>query len=104
MKRRTRLITIGCAVFGTIPMAATAAFALTNQRHPSRVNQTYKAPLIVSAARTSAPPPHVATPPKRVAAPAKRVAAPLARVTVLSGDSLSAIGARTSRTWEQLAG
>jgi hypothetical protein len=32
------------------------------------------------------------------------VAAPLPRVTVLAGDSLSAVGARTSRTWEQLAG
>jgi LysM repeat protein len=90
MKRRTRLISIGCAVVGTIPMAANAAFALTNEPHPTRVNQTYAAPLIVEAARTFAPP--------------RRVAAPLPRVTVLAGDSLSAIGVRTSRTWEQLAG
>jgi LysM repeat protein len=33
-----------------------------------------------------------------------RVQAPLPRVTVVSGDTLTAIGARTHRTWQQLAG
>jgi Transglycosylase-like domain/LysM domain len=31
------------------------------------------------------------------------VQAPLAKVTVIAGDTLTAIGARTARTWEQLA-
>jgi LysM repeat protein len=70
-------------------MAANAAFASRNEPHPARVDQIDSVPLIVEAARTSAPPP--------------KVAAPLPRVTIAPGDSLSAIGARTSRTWEQLA-
>jgi LysM repeat protein len=90
MKRRTRLISIGCAIVGTIPMSANAAFALTNERHPVRVYQTNPAPAVVEAARTESAPP--------------RVTAPLPRVTVEPGDSLTAIGARTSRTWQQLAG
>jgi LysM repeat protein len=96
MKRRTRLITIGCAALGTIPLAANAAFASTNQPHPIRVYQTHPAPQIVQTAVRTASPPRQSPPPK--------VAAPLPRVTVAPGDSLSAIGTRTSRSWPQLAG
>lgn len=58
MKRRTRLIIIGCAIAGTSPIAAQAASAATNESQS---------------------------------------------VTVEPGDTLSAIGARISRTSEQLA-
>jgi LysM repeat protein len=96
MKRRTRLITIGCAALGTIPLAANAAFASTNEPYPIRVYQTHPAPQIVETAVRTASPPKQSPPPK--------VAAPLPRVTVAPGDSLSAIGVRVSRTWPQLAG
>jgi LysM repeat protein len=42
-------------------------------------------------------------PAPRVTAKAVRVPQPLPRVTVVSGDTLSDLGTRTHRTWEQLA-
>src|SRR5215831_3593177 len=48
---------------------------------------------------TSDPPPRVITKVVHRAQPPK-----LAKVTVIAGDSLTAIGSRTHRTWEQLAG
>jgi LysM repeat protein len=91
MKRRTRLICIGCAVVGTFPIAAQAASASTNEPRPVSVHESSPAPRLVRVVvRASTKPP--------------RVHAPVERVTVEPGDTLSAIGARTSRTWEQLAG
>jgi len=90
MKRRTRLICIGCAIAGTVPIAAQAASASTNEARPSSVYQSTAAPRLVAAVR-----PATAVPTARV---------PVSRVTVEPGDTLSAIGARTSRTWPQLAG
>jgi LysM repeat protein len=89
MKRRTRLISIGCAVVGTFPIAAHAASASTNEARPVSVHASSPAPRVVRVVRAGAKPP--------------RVHAPIERVTVEPGDTLSAIGARTSRTWEQLA-
>lgn len=84
MKRRTRLSSIGCAavVCGTFSLLSTA---------PSGASF----PGLVSISRpvvpTSGSPPGV-------------VPTPIGSVTVSPGDTLTAIGARTSRTWEQLAG
>jgi LysM repeat protein len=98
MKRRTRLISIGCAVVGTFPIAAQAASASTNE--PQTVSLHEKQSLSLQASRPT---------PGRVravhsSAVPPQVQAPLERVTVNPGDTLSAIGTRTSRTWEQLAG
>jgi LysM repeat protein len=102
MKRRTRLIVIGCAIAGTYPAAAQAAFATPtagldiatpNPAHltvsePTRpASQTHVR--LVAATRQAVSPP--------------RVHAPVVKVTVKPGDTLTAIGARTSRTWQQLA-
>ena len=87
MKRRTRLIIIGCAIAGTIPTAASAASATPIVRHPARVVEA--APKVTHVGRTSVV--------------LKKAPAPLPRVTVKAGDTLSAIGTRTSRTWGQLA-
>src|SRR5262249_41966583 len=54
---------------------------------------------VATSAHPAAAPAAVHLTVQRTAAPA-----PLPKVTVKSGDSLSAIGARTSRTWPQLAG
>lgn len=83
MKRRTRLIFIGCAaISGTFSFAGTAAAHVVEPgAHQARQVVT----------KTSDPPPRV------VHAPILR------RVTVRPGDTLTAIGARTSRTWDQLA-
>jgi LysM repeat protein len=114
MKRRTRLICIGCAIAGTVPIAAQAASASTNsvsinsvstnsvstnsvstnsastnEAQSSAVYESTAAPRLIAAVRPA------------TAAPA--VPATIGRVTVAPGDTLSAIGARTSRTWEQLA-
>jgi LysM repeat protein len=90
MKRRTRLIIIGCATLGgTLTTAAQAASASGNIQDQTRVVK----PAHISAA------PAVVHPTVH-----RRISQPLPTVTVQSGDSLSAIGARTSRTWVQLAG
>jgi LysM repeat protein len=82
MKRRTRLILIGCAALcGTFSFAAPAVAQRTEP-----VGQTVHQ----VAKPASDPPPRV-------------VHAPVERVTVRPGDTLTAIGARTNRTWEQLA-
>jgi LysM repeat protein len=95
MKRRTRLIFIGCATLGgTLTTAAQAASATPNIRTQVRAQ---------TAQTTSAAPRRVQAPAPKVQAPAPRVQAPIQRVTVQPGDSLSAIGARMSRTWVQLA-
>jgi LysM repeat protein len=103
MKRRTRLIIIGCAVAGTFPTAAQAASATPNAGSDFRpVQPAYQNYLTVSASTTSQPPVRATTTALVSEAP-PRVHAPVLRVTVKPGDTLSAIGARTSRTWEQLA-
>jgi LysM repeat protein len=107
MKRRTRLIVIGCAIAGTYPAAAQAASAtpspgsdfgppkpahltVSGVPRPASVSPGLRAQVhLVAATR------HTATAP--------RVHAPVVKVTVKPGDTLTAIGARTSRTWEQLA-
>jgi LysM repeat protein len=106
MKRRTRLIIIGCATLGgTLTTAAHAASATPNIPYQLRVR-----PAITSPAPGAAAHPAVQRSVQRavhrsVQRPAHRsVPARLPAVTVQSGDSLSAIGARTSRTWVQLAG
>jgi LysM repeat protein len=83
MKRRTRLISIGCAIAGTVPISAHTASASPNQ------------PQFVSLDKSSPVPP---------AETAARTSTALPRVTVQPGDTLSAIGVRTSRTSQQLAG
>lgn len=87
MKRRTRLIIIGCAIAGTFPTAAQAASASPIVRNQVRIAETVKT--VPKAAHTSAALP--------------RVHAPVERVTVRAGDTLTVIAVRTSRTWEQLA-
>jgi LysM repeat protein len=94
MKRRTRLIIIGCATLGgTFTTAAQAASATPTTQDQVRVSK----PAHVTAAPPAAPPA------VRLAAVRRSAPAPLPTVTVQPGDSLSAIGARTSRTWVQLA-
>jgi resuscitation-promoting factor RpfA len=94
MKRRTRLIIIGCATLGgtlatTVTAAAQAASATPSVQDIARVLK----------------PAHTTPAPTAVHPPVHRsVPAPLPRVAVKPGDSLSAIGARISRTWVQLAG
>ena len=51
MKRRTRLIIIGCAIAGTIPTAANAASATPTVRNPARVVKA--APKVTPLGRTS---------------------------------------------------
>ena len=87
MKRRTRLIIIGCAIAGTIPTAASAASATPTVRHPARIVKA--APKVTHLGHKSVV--------------LRKAPAPLPKVTVRPGDTLSAIGTRTSRTWEQLA-
>ncbi len=103
MKRRTRLIIIGCAIAGTFPTAAQAASATPNAGSEFRpvepANQSY----LTLSASTSTRSPVRATTTALVSEAPPRVHAPVLRVTVKPGDTLSAIGARTSRTWEQLA-
>ena len=97
MKRRTRLIIIGCAIAGTFPTAAQAAFAAPTDRPQVRVMDTTHTGASLLTTRTAKP---------RVQRPTIRltsVAAPLQKVIVKSGDTLTAIGAQTDRTWEQLA-
>jgi LysM repeat protein len=100
MKRRTRLIVIGCAIAGTYPAAAQAAsatpsvgaeFGIPKPAHLT-VSEPSGLPAQVRLVATT-----------RQAVPPRRVHAPVVRVTVKPGDTLTAIGARTSRTWEQLA-
>lgn len=79
MKRRTRLIFIGSAA-----MSGTFLFAAPAQARPA---EPLRHAVLV---KSSDPPPRV-------------VHAPITRVTVKAGDTLTAIGARTSRSWEQLA-
>ena len=98
MKRRTRLIIIGCAVVGTFPIAAQAASASTNE--PQTVSLHEKQSLSLQASRPA--PGRVRAVHLRAVPP--KVQPPLERVTVNPGDTLSAIGTRTSRTWEQLVG
>jgi LysM repeat protein len=97
MKRRTRLIIIGCAtVGGTLTSAAQAASATTNQRPQSRAE---------TAPTTSVAPQKILTvATRRAPTAAPKAQAPLPKVTIQPGDTLSAIGARVSRTWVQLAG
>ena len=94
MKRRTRLIIIGCATLGgtLTTVATTAAQAASATPTVQDIAVTVKPALTAPASTAVHRPVH------------RSVPAPLPRVTVQSGDSLSAIGARTSRTWVQLAG
>jgi LysM repeat protein len=97
MKRRTRLIIIGCAIAGTFPTAAQAAFAAPTDRPQVRaVEATH-----TNASTLTARPAHPGVQPPKVRLTS--VSVPLPRVIVTPGDTLSAIGARTGRTWEQLA-
>ena len=94
MKRRTRLIIIGCATLGgTLTTVATTAAQAASAT-----------PSIQDIARVVKPAPTAPAPTAVHRAVHRSVPAPLPRVTVQPGDSLSAIGARTSRTWVQLAG
>jgi LysM repeat protein len=97
MKRRTRLIVIGCATLGgTLTTAAQAASA-----SPVALEQALALrPAHTLAARPTATPSRVH---QAAATAPPKVPAALPKVTVQAGDSLSAIGARTSRTWVQLA-
>jgi LysM repeat protein len=97
MKRRTRLISIGCAIVGTFPIAAHAASASTNEP-PSVLTFERPSPSLLASVPT--PRRVLVVRPKAVP---QKVHAPLPSVTVKSGDTLSGIGVRTSRTWEQLA-
>src|SRR5215472_5774918 len=98
MKRRTRLIIIGCATLGgTLTTAAHAASATPVIPYQLRV-----LPALTSPAPTAATHPAVQRSVHR--AVHRSAPAPLPTVAVQPGDSLSAIGARTSRTWPQLAG
>jgi LysM repeat protein len=98
MKRRTRLIIIGCATLGgTLTTAAQAASASPNIRHHDIRPHGPAAPAQIATAAVR----KVPAPVKRLQAAQKR--APQQRVTVQPGDSLSAIAARVSRTWVQLA-
>lgn len=107
MKRRTRLIVIGCAIAGTYPAAAQAASATPTAGLEFGIPQP--AHLTVSGPpRAASEAPQLRTNVRLVtairhSATAPRVHAPVLRVTVKPGDTLSGIGARTSRTWEQLA-
>jgi LysM repeat protein len=94
MKRRTRLMIIGCAIVGTFPTAAQAAFAApTIRQQVGVVKATHPSAL----PRTTSPKvPHPGVRPASVPTP-------LQRVIVKAGDTLTAIGARTNRTWVQLA-
>lgn len=74
MKRKNRLIAIGCTTLGGTFVATTFLVGAA------------------TGAASAATPATPATPP------------PAASVTVQPGDSLSAIGVKTSRTWPQLAG
>jgi LysM repeat protein len=107
MKRRTRLIVIGCAIAGTYPAAAQAASATPTAGMdfsiPAGVHLTVSEPPGPVSASPQARPKIRLVTATRTSAPAPRVHAPVLRVTVKPGDTLSAIGARTSRTWEQLA-
>jgi LysM repeat protein len=103
MKRRTRLIIIGCAIAGTFPAAAQAASATPNAGSEFRPVEPANLSNLTLSASTSARPPVRATTTALVSEAPPRVHAPVLRVTVKPGDTLSAIGARTSRTWEQLA-
>jgi LysM repeat protein len=98
MKRRTRLIIIGCATLGgTLTAAAQAASAT-----PLLLDQSQAVKPALSSPAPSATNPGVHQSVLRAvhrSAPAR-----LPTVTVQPGDSLSAIGVRTSRTWVQLAG
>ncbi len=91
MKRRTRLIIIGCATLGgTLTTAAQAASATPTDHDQIR---------LLKPAHTAA-----ARPPVHLTNVSRTVPAALPTVTVQPGDSLSAIGLRTGRTWVQLAG
>jgi len=83
MKRRTRLKLVSCAAScGTFLLLSTA---------PSGASFPGVVGIAQPMVPTSGSPPGV-------------VPTPMGSVTVSSGDTLTAIGARTSRTWEQLAG
>lgn len=83
MKRRTSLIIASCAtVGGTLIPAAQAAFATPNIRQNAGTESN------VANGRSGEP---------------TTVPASVQKVTVRAGDSLSTIGARTRRTWPQLA-
>ncbi len=107
MKRRTRLIVIGCAIAGTYPAAAQAASATPTvgadfgRPNPAHLTVSEVSRSVSESPRLSAHVRLVAA--TRHTVPAPRVHAPVVKVTVKPGDTLSAIGARTSRTWEQLA-
>lgn len=96
MKRRTRLIIIGCAtVGGALTTAAQAASATPTfldesrvQKQPQFTEITESHPVVHSTVHRTV---H------------RRRPAPLPTIKVQPGDSLSAIAARASRTWPQLA-
>jgi LysM repeat protein len=89
MKRRTRLIIIGCAtVGGTLTTAAQAASAT---------------PTILDEYRVQKPVQGTETKPVRHPIVHRSRPAPLPTIKVQAGDSLSAVAARVSRTWLQLA-
>jgi LysM repeat protein len=104
MKRRTRLIIIGCATLGgTITTAALAASAMPLSA-PSRVLK----PALTSPAPAATNPIVHRSVQRAVHRSVQRVVhrsvpARLPTVNVQPGDSLSTIGARTYRTWVQLA-
>lgn len=100
MKRRTRLIYIGCAMIGTLPIAAHAASASATERQAAPSQSSSAAPLLAASVQQSAVAPS-AVPPTVVLA--QSASTPPVSVTVEPGDTLSAIAARVSRTWEQLA-
>jgi LysM repeat protein len=99
MKRRTRLIIIGCATLGgTLTTAAQAASATPTTQDQLRALKPAQTTTAPPAVRLTAVHQAVLT------AVHQSAPAPLPTVTVQPGDSLSAIGARTGRTWVQLAG
>jgi LysM repeat protein len=75
-----------------VALIAVAGPAASAAAHPTdRVENANRSTVVLTA---SDPAPRVTV---------KKAPAPLPRVTVVSGDTLSGIGARTHRTWQQLA-
>lgn len=114
MKRRTWLkVIVGCATLsGTLLTAAEAASANTASEAGSGTETTGAVSVAqVRVQLTADPHPairvhpvHPAVRPLPAVKPHPAVKPKLETVTVQSGDSLTAIGLRTSRTWQQLAG
>jgi transglycosylase-like protein/LysM domain-containing protein len=91
MKRRTRFLLLTSALVGAFPLSAAVSTASATP-----LDSAFQHRVVV--------PVHDAPPRARPAHPAVVRHAPLVqRITVAPGDTLTAIGARSKRTWGQLA-